>query len=115
LETILDTPSQRKSILIVKTIENEVFRLPGKYRGQRCTLGIDDFPVKPSSDFLNYFCKGKTLAFFDLRNQGRIVQEAVEILMKFSAVLPTVIIVVATDIFGRAIEENLRARVGVDL
>lgn len=104
-------PSHDRKLIIVKCLnEHCKLKIPRDYLVLKVALGIDDLPESPSSWFLDEFFGTKTFAFFDLRNQGRIVEEVTDTLLRFSSLIPVVILVVATDSFGRGVEASLRAK-----
>lgn len=104
-------PSHERKLIIVKCLDEHCrLKIPRDYLALKVALGIDDLPESPSSWFLNEFFGSKTFAFFDLRNQGRIVEEVTDTLLRFSSLVPVVILVVATDSFGRGVEASLRAK-----
>lgn len=104
-------PSHERKLIVVKCLnEHCKLKIPRDYLVLRVTLGIDDLPETPSSWFLNEFFGSKTFAFFDLRNQGRIVEEVTDTLLRFSSLVPVVVLVVATDSFGRGVEASLRVK-----
>jgi hypothetical protein len=79
-------------------------------RPYRVTLGIDSLPQNPSSQFLDQFFEAKKFVYFDLRNEGGIIEEIIDTVMRFSAIVPTVLIVVYSNSFGKGIESSLIIR-----
>lgn len=110
-EKYLNFGSSPRIVLVRCSSESEKVRVPREYRCHKVALGIDDLPETPTSWFLNQFFSSKLFAFFDLRNQGRIVEEVTDTLLRFSSVVKVVIVIVATDSFGSGIETSLKNKV----
>ena len=105
--------SQVRRVVIVKCLDEHCkVKIPRDYLSLRLRLGIDDLPGSPSAWFLDEFFGRKSFAFFDLRNQGRIVEEVTDTLLRFSSLIPVLVVVVATDGFGRGVEASLKSKVG---
>lgn len=109
LEEYLE-PSMNKKIVLIKTLHTKKIKVPKSLRPYRVTLGIDSLPQNPSSQFLDQFFEAKKFVYFDLRNEGGIIEEIIDTVMRFSAIVPTVLIVVYSNSFGKGIESSLIIR-----
>lgn len=103
-------PSINKKIVLIKTLHTKKIKIPKSLRSCRVTLGINSLPQNPSSQFLDQFFESKTFVYFDLRNEGGIIEEIIDTVMRFSAIVPTVVVVVYSNSFGKGIENSLILR-----
>lgn len=106
----LSGEAQPHKILIVKMPDHASLKILRPFREQRCILGINDLPDDVNENFLDHFCKNKTFVLFDFRSEGVIIEQVIDQIVRYTCLLPIVLILVEEGVFGAAVERRLRER-----
>ncbi len=107
LETFLSSIVHIHTLAIVKMSYHQKLGMFRPFREKRCILGINDLPEEVNENFLDYFCKNKTFVLFDFRNEGVIIEQVIDQIVRFTSLISIVLVLVEEGVFGAAIERRL--------